>query len=65
MMDYESVDQRDERGGERDARTELRGLNRAIRVIRGSLPRGRASISKSLISKRTLRKSLICRIDLL
>jgi hypothetical protein len=54
MMDDKSVDQRDERDGDRDARTEPRGFIRAIRAILGSLPSVRASIPKSLISKKDL-----------
>jgi hypothetical protein len=37
MMDDNSVDQRDERDGEKDGRAELRDLSRAICAIRGSL----------------------------
>ena len=64
MMDYKNIDQRDKRDSEKDAKTELRGSICGIGVTRGSLARAGASISKSLISKRASRKSLICRIDL-
>ena len=50
-MKYKSANQRDEWDGEKDARVELRDSIRGVRAIRGSLPRARASIPKSLISR--------------